>query len=266
MMPRALALKHDVRSAGARLSAFRARLDNRLAQHFRTKLHRLPAGQPMVSFTFDDIPDSAAAIGAPLVEAHGGRATFYVSGGLLRRWSGHWQGSDEAAIVALHARGHEIACHTFSHPRVTDIAPATLRADIAENGRYLTGLDASIKLENFAYPYGLASLSHKDLLAGTFRSSRGILPGINRGVVDLQVLRAMPLVCQHIDCDGVDRAFDDLQAAGGWLIFYSHDVAESPSPYGCTTDLLQHALQAASGRKLPIVTVAAALDRAGVAR
>lgn len=264
MMVRTLALHHGVRSAGARLSAFRARVDNRLARHFRTTLHRLPAGQPMVSFTFDDIPDSAAEVGAPLVEAHGGRATFYVSGGLLHRWSGQWQGSDEAGIIALHARGHEIACHTFSHPRVTDIAPAALRADIAENGRYLTGLDASIRLDNFAYPYGLASLSHKQFLADTFRSSRGILSGINRDIVDLQVLRAMPLVCLHIDRDGVDQAFDDLQAAGGWLIFYSHDVAANPSPYGCTPDLLRHALEAASRRKLPIVTVAQALDRAGV--
>jgi peptidoglycan/xylan/chitin deacetylase (PgdA/CDA1 family) len=262
-MLRVPARDHRVRNARARLSAVKARVDNRLARQFRTRLHRLPAGQPMVSFTFDDIPDSAAEVGAPLVEAHGGRATFYVSGGLLQRWSGHWRGSDEAGITALHARGHEIACHTFSHPRLTDIDPATLRAEIAENCRYLTGLDASIKLEDFAYPYGLASLSHKELLADTFRSSRGILPGVNRDIVDLQVLRATPLVCQHIDRDGVDRAFDDLMASGGWLIFYSHDVAESPSPYGCTADLLQHALQAASRRKLPIVTVAAALDRAG---
>ncbi|HTO67468.1 MAG TPA: polysaccharide deacetylase family protein [Bradyrhizobium sp.] len=264
MMLRALGSNHDVRNARARLAAFRARVDNRLARHFRTKLHRLPAGQPMVSLTFDDIPDSAAEVGAPLVEAHGGRATFYVSGGLLQRWSGHWRGSDEAGIIALHARGHEIACHTFSHPRVTDIAPATLRAEIAENGRYLTGLDASMRLDNFAYPYGLASLSHKHFLADTFRSSRGILPGVNRDVVDLQFLRATPLVSIHIDRDGVDRVFDDLMASGSWLIFYSHDVAERPSPHGCTPDLLRHALKAASRRKLPIVTVAEALDRAGV--
>ena len=261
---RAPALNHVAPKVGARLSAFRARVDNRLARHFRPALHRLPAGQPMVSFTFDDIPDSAAKIGAPLVEAHGGHATFYVAGGLLQRWSGHWQGSDEAGIIALHARGHEIACHTFSHPRVADLAPVALRADIAENRRYLTGLDASIKLENFAYPYGLASLWHKPFLAGTFRSSRGTLPGVNRDVVDLQVLRATPLVSVHIDRDGVERSFDDLMASGGWLIFYSHDVAASPSPYGCTPDLLRCALEAASRRKLPIVTVAQALDRAGV--
>jgi hypothetical protein len=104
---------------------------------------------------------------------------------------------------------------------------------------------------------------HKHFLADTFRSSRGILAGVDRDIVDLQVLRATPLVCQHIDRDGVDRAFDDLMASGGWLIFYSHDVVENPSPYGCTPDLLQHALQVASQRRLPIVTVAEALDSAG---
>jgi peptidoglycan/xylan/chitin deacetylase (PgdA/CDA1 family) len=248
----------------AGLAAFKARVDNRLARHLRPARHLLVADQPMVSFTFDDIPDSAASVGAPLVEAHGGHATFYVAGGLLHRWSGHWQGIDDAGIVALHARGHEIACHTFSHPRITDLGPAAMRAEIAENRRYLTALDASIRLDNFAYPYGLASVSHKGFLAGTFQSSRGILPGVNRGVVDLQLLRATPLVSVLIDRDGIDRAIDDALACGGWLIFYSHDVAPSPSQYGCTPELLRHALAAASQRQLPIVTVAEALRRAGV--
>jgi len=247
----------------SRLSALRARVGNRLARHFGSQPHRLATERPMVSFTFDDAPESAASVGAPMLEDHGGRATFYIAGGLLNRWSGDWNGIGESDVVALHGRGHEIACHTFSHPRVTELGAAALTAEIEANRRALQALDASIRLENFAYPYGLASVAHKKLLKATFRSSRGIVPGVNHGVIDLQFLRATPLVCAHIDHAGIDRAFDEARATGGWLIFYSHDVAGSPSPHGCTPALLRHALEAASRRQIPIITVAQALQQAG---
>jgi hypothetical protein len=52
-------------------------------------------------------------------------------------------------------------------------------------------------------------------------------------------------------------------STGGWLIFYGHDVADRPSPYGCTPALLRHALEAARRRDIPLVSVAEALNRAG---
>ncbi|MGT2503336.1 polysaccharide deacetylase family protein [Bradyrhizobium guangxiense] len=72
----------------------------------------------MVSFTFDDAPDSAAGEGAALLEQHGGRGTFYLAGSLIGQPSDHWHGLSDDAIVGLHRAGHEIACHTFSHQRL----------------------------------------------------------------------------------------------------------------------------------------------------
>jgi peptidoglycan/xylan/chitin deacetylase (PgdA/CDA1 family) len=216
----------------------------------------------MVSFTFDDFPESAASVGVPLFDQYDARATFYVAGDLVGKWSGHWQGISPEAIVALHRRGHEIGCHTFSHLRTPDLGPAELAAQIDSNRRYLLGLDPSIQIENFAYPYGLGSVWRKAQLAKAFRSARGIVPGVNSGVVDLQYLRSTPLIDCNIDRDGIDRVFDELIAANGWLIFYGHDVAAEPSPYGCTPSLLRHALDAASKRNVQIVTVAEALRAA----
>ena len=217
----------------------------------------------MVSFTFDDTPRSAAAVGVPILDAYHARATFYVAGGLVDKWSGHWDGISADEIVALHRQGHEIACHTFSHTRTTDLDAAALAGEIENNRRYLLGLDPSIKIENFAYPYGLGSVLRKGQLKKMFQSSRGIVPGTNSGVVDLQFLRATPLINRDIDCDGIDRAFDETVAENGWLIFYGHDVAAAPSPYGCTPSLLRHALDAASRRDVEILSVADALRSAG---
>jgi peptidoglycan/xylan/chitin deacetylase (PgdA/CDA1 family) len=244
-------------------SQLKARISNRLARHLRPAPLQLAGNAPMVSFTFDDVPKSAATLGAPLLEEYGGRGTFYIAGSLVNQWSGLWAGIEADEIIGLHRNGHEIACHTFSHRRTIELDAAAMDAEIDQNRSYFRGLDSSIRLENFAYPYGLASIARKSQLGHIFRSSRGILPGVNSGLVDRQFLRATPLVDGHIDTSGVERALDEAAACGGWLIFYGHDVAADPSPYGCTPQLLRDALKAASRRNIPIVSVAEALRRAG---
>ncbi len=249
----------------SRLSAVKARVSNRLARHFGGTPLRLPADRPMVSFTFDDVPQSAATVGAPMLEDHGSRGTFYVCGGLMNRWSDDWNeiGVNAEQIVAMHRNGHEIGCHTFSHRAAGELDAAAMETEIATNRARLRALDASIRPDNFAYPYGLAAMRHKARLKAAFRSSRGILPGVNHGVTDLHFLRATPLISAHIDRDGIDRVVEEAIATGGWLIFYTHDVTTSPSQYGCTPDLLRHAISAALLRRIPIVSVAEALRRAG---
>ena len=244
-------------------SALRARVSNRLSRYFRTTPFRLRNTHPMVSFTFDDFPESAATVGGPILDRYQAKATYYVAGNTAGKWSGHWQDAPPDIILDMHRRGHEIACHTFTHAKTTDIDAATLEIEIEENRRYLLGLDPSIRIENFAYPYGLASVWRKMQLGRSFRSSRGIIPGINSGVVDLQYLRSTPLINHDIDEDGIDRAFDELVASNGWLIFYGHDVADEPSRYGCTPSLLQHALEAAARHGVRVMTVADALRAAG---
>jgi peptidoglycan/xylan/chitin deacetylase (PgdA/CDA1 family) len=244
-------------------SALKARVSNRLARHFCIAPFRLRNKAPMVSFTFDDTPKSAATVGVPILDAYKARATFYVAGGLVDKPSSHWAGITAEEIVELHRQGHEIACHTFSHTRTTDLDAAALAAEIEDNRRYLLALDPSIRIENFAYPYGLGSVWRKAQLGKIFHSSRGIIPGVNSGVADLQFLRATPLIDRDIDRDGVDRAFDEAVATNGWLIFYSHDVATEPSPYGCSPSLLRHALEAAAQRNVQIFSVADALRSAG---
>jgi peptidoglycan/xylan/chitin deacetylase (PgdA/CDA1 family) len=243
-------------------SNVRARVSNRLARHVFAAPMRLRNTQPMVSFTFDDIPVSAATTGAPMLEEFGGLGTFYIAGGLVNRSTDQGDGVDPDGIVKLRRNGHEIACHTFSHQRAIDLDAAAMAAELAQNRRYLEGLDASIKLENFAYPYGLATVARKRQLAGSFRSARGILPGVNSGTIDLQFLRSSPLIDKDIDRAGIDRVFDEAVATNGWLIFYTHDVSDTPSPWGCTPGLLRYALDAARRRSMPMISVAEALRQA----
>lgn len=134
-------------------SNVRARVSNRLARHLFAAPLRLKSTSPMVSFTFDDIPMSAATVGAPMLEDHGGHGTFYIAGGLVNQHTDQGDGVDPDGIVKLRHSGHEIACHTFSHQRAIDLDASAMAAELEQNRSFLEGLDASIKLENFAYPY-----------------------------------------------------------------------------------------------------------------
>ena len=245
-------------------STTKARVSDRLARHLFTAPFGLRNQSPMISFTFDDAPKSAATVGSRILEEYDARGTYYVAGGLVDKWSGNWTGVSPDDILDLHRRGHEIACHTFSHTRAIDLDAAMMTAEIEKNRRYLKALNPLIKLENFAYPYGLGSISRKTQLGKIFQSTRSIVPGINSGIVDLQYLRATPLIEHDIDCGGIERAYDAAVAKNGWLIFYSHDVATDPSRYGCSPSFLRQALEAASRRNIPILSIAEALRFGGV--
>ena len=58
------------------------RCAHRAAMHLRTKTAPLNNSAPIVSFTFDDIPESAFSVGASTFDAHGMKGTFYIAGAL----------------------------------------------------------------------------------------------------------------------------------------------------------------------------------------
>lgn len=246
------------------LRAAKHRLLHRLAMHVPVTPLRLANARPMVSFTFDDAPSSAATTGAALLEAFGARGTFYVSGGLIGTRSDDWAVMDGHDVVRLHRTGHEIGCHTYSHIRAHDLDAAALADEIARNRQFLQTLDASIEPVNFAYPFGWGSYSRKGQLDAAFHSSRSIMPGINIGAVDPQFLRAVPLIEHQTDRAAIEQLLDRTVATNGWLIFYTHDVAETPSLYGVSPDLFAFSVGAAHRRGITIASVTEALKCACV--
>ena len=234
----------------------------RLARAVPFRPFRLALERPVVSFSFDDFPLSAADNAAPLLEAHNARGTFYFAD----RLAGDFEngqliaGPDVAANLARNR--HEIGGHTSNHINVQRVAPDQLIADVAANTSAIAALSGQAPT-SFAYPFGVVSLNAKRLLAPRFAGLRGIQPGINRGWIDLAHLHAQELYDVSGDLDSIGLLLDGLQRNGGWLIFYTHDVRPDPSPIGCSPARFGAVLDMVRRRDLAIETVAETLHQIG---
>ena len=231
-----------------------------IARSVRSKLLALQNTPPIVTFTFDDVPVSACENGADILANHGVHGTFYVAGGGCGAASPVGRLASIEHIRTIAALGHEIGCHTYSHPEVSRIGIDALDDEINRNRQFMRTIDSVIALRNFAYPYGEMSVRTKRHLEGRFDSCRSVRPGINSGSADLGSLKAYPLENATADPTRIAALVAEAARTSGWLIFYSHDVTEKPSKYGVTPHLLESAVTSAKTAGCVIATVAGALE------
>jgi peptidoglycan/xylan/chitin deacetylase (PgdA/CDA1 family) len=223
---------------------------------------RRPARAPrraMVSFSFDDVPASAAREGAAILEARGLKGTFYVAAALAGTdaVTGPMAVADDARRLA--AAGHEIGCHTYSHLDCGQAGASLAVDDVAWNGETLRAWGLP-RPTTFAYPFGDVAPATKRALAPRFSLMRALHPGLVTAGADLNQAPA-------VGVEGPDgealamRWLDRAAARGGWLILCLHDVAEAPSPYGCTPATLTRLADAALAEGLDVVTVTEGASR-----
>jgi peptidoglycan/xylan/chitin deacetylase (PgdA/CDA1 family) len=235
----------------------------RAARYHRSKPFAMRNTMPLVSFTFDDVPDSAYANGAAILEDRGVRGTFYIAGGTLDSVDTNWRVIARDQVRALHDRGHEIGCHTFSHVGVDRLDARGVEEECRRNRDFLHELCPGIQVTNFCYPYGQVLLPRKLQLQKNFDSCRGTYEGINAGIVDLGLLRVIELYEEKVTGDTLRRVLRENRERNGWLIFYTHDVAETPSWIGCSPRLLRAAVEGAQEAAMPCLPIRDALTAIG---
>jgi peptidoglycan/xylan/chitin deacetylase (PgdA/CDA1 family) len=232
----------------------------KIRSHLLSTMYRRPAAignfGPVVTFTFDDFPQSALTVGAAIIESFKARATYYVSMGLMNAKNDLGPQFCSNDLHALVERGHEVALHGFGHLSARKTPVKQFIADIDRGEATLQQfLNAGVS-RNFAYPYGHATLSAKRRLGPRMSSSRGTIAGLNGPEVDLNLLRANHLYGDINELDQARDLISENARRSSWLIFYSHDVAQQPSRFGCTPSLLQKTVQFAAEQGATILTVA----------
>src|SRR5437667_298185 len=131
-----------------------------LASHVARKIGRLQRVRPgavewrggVVSFTFDDFPRTALEAGGAILEKRGLRGTYYTSLGLAGTEGNQGPIADLDEIRALHQRGHELGCHTYSHLDCSRVTAPQIVDDLRRNADAFAASLDGFAPSNFAYP------------------------------------------------------------------------------------------------------------------
>jgi peptidoglycan/xylan/chitin deacetylase (PgdA/CDA1 family) len=164
-------------------------------------------------------------------------------------------------LVRASAAGHEIGCHTYSHPHMPELRTAQLKRELSANLDAVRSVLPDVHFASFAYPFGEVSVRAKRLIASKFAVARGVRPGLNGRVVDLSELRAQGLRSRHFDRAQVSQIVRHAVSARAWLVFVTHDIVDEPSPWGCTPAEFEFALSTVRRAGIEILTLKAALGR-----
>ncbi|KXF79185.1 polysaccharide deacetylase [Paramesorhizobium deserti] len=239
------------------------RITDRLLRRMPGPRISIETSRPLVSFTFDDVPDTALANGARILEEHGVRGTFYIAGSLAGR-----EEPDRALItregcLELAARGHEVGCHTFSHKKVRHVGAKAMEADLERNRHHLDQIEESAGKRNFAYPYNAGSFRTRHVFERRFATCRAGGEGINRGSVNPFFLHGVEIRQPESHALGLTGRIDELVAEPGWLIFFTHDIASKPTPFGCTPETFDKLVSYTLSSGCAVLTVRDAVAELG---
>lgn len=238
------------------------RVSNRVIWKFSRPTRTIDPDRPIVTFTFDDVPDTALTEGAAILEKYDARGTFYIAGGLENRVEQDRTLIGSEGCLELFNRGHEIGCHTFAHRRIRDYG-ASLADDLERNADYLRQAGIARSTQNFAFPYNAAWPLARKELGKRYMTCRAAGEAINRGAVDPLMLKAVEIRQPEDHARGLTRWIDDVAGTPGWLVFFTHDIAERPTPYGCKPETLETLVRHAVDRGCQILTVEAATRTLG---
>jgi peptidoglycan/xylan/chitin deacetylase (PgdA/CDA1 family) len=238
------------------------RVSQKVARSIPANPIRSKLTAPIASISFDDIPHSAARVGAPILQAANLRGTFYVCGNHTGQTFEDRPQHIKDDLIALHKAGHEIACHTFAHPDVRRLTPSQRQEDIEANQRFMRETLGDCALSSFAYPYGAVSLNAKMFYARHFFTCRGVYAGLNSGLMDFSELKAIGIESRQHDMGRVRALIDEAKASNGWLIFFTHDVGPDPSAFGCKPKDLEDVIGALQDAKVETMPVKAGAARA----
>jgi peptidoglycan/xylan/chitin deacetylase (PgdA/CDA1 family) len=222
------------------------------------------AQEPLISFTFDDFPRSALHAGGAILKSFGLRGTYYVSLGLLGKQEPTGSICLPEDLKRLREQGHELGCHTFGHFDSWQTRTSVFVDSVIRNREALADLFPGDRFRSFSYPINPPRIRTKREIAQHFVCSRGGGQTTNTGTTDSNYLAAYFLEKSKGNPTPVKEVIDLNRRSRGWLIFATHDVDTSPTPYGCTPEFFSEVVEYAArsgARVLPVIEAFEVLTR-----
>ncbi|RPJ22333.1 MAG: polysaccharide deacetylase, partial [Planctomycetaceae bacterium] len=186
-----------------------------------------------VSLSFDDARASQLDAGIPILDAHGVKATFYVSmDGLEKRLPG-WK--------AVAAAGHEIGNHSIRHPcsgnfswskvkALEDYTPAQMAAELDAANAKIESL-LGVHPVTYAYPCGQKYVgrgeqtrSYVPVVAKRFLAGRGWRDEGANDPVFCDPAQLMTVEFDGLTFEQLKVLVDEAAKNGFWLVLCGHDI------------------------------------------
>ena len=203
---------------------------------------------PMVVFTMDDGVETDYTNAYRLAKERGIPLVSYINTNNIGK-AGRltWD-----QIREMRAAGFAIECHTHTHVDVTSLTEAELRATLeAVNAAFVAaGLPAP---EHHSYPFGRSDEASRAIVA-EYRETARTINSSSGTIVDEWVcgkpgwtgwdrLRAWNVYRDATgNVDDVKAKIDDAILKNQAVIFYTHDISDSPSAQGLHADLFEEIL------------------------
>ncbi|MGC3982254.1 MAG: HAD-IIIC family phosphatase [Steroidobacteraceae bacterium] len=236
-----------------------AKISNRLARLDTTQSMKLRLNAPVASFTFDDFPASAYTIAGKMLEDAGVRGTYFAAGEFLNTSVDGIEYYNAELLKTVHENGHEIGCHAFNHVHLSRKGADFARNTCEKNSELMRGiLGEQFMMTSFAYPFGDVSPSVKRAMTQRFALCRGVYQRLNTGSVDVAQIRIVSLESRHWNEQDITNTIADACRNNSWLVFLTHDISNSPTPYGSTAAMIEFTLRALQQSQVPIMTLKAA--------
>jgi len=170
------------------------------------------------SITFDDVRSSHYLISAPELNQRQMVGTFFLNTKSITNWL-PWQ--------TLANQGHELASHTYSHPKCPELTEEALRFELSKAKKdILSNIHGIEDVPSFAFPYGLSNLFAREIVMEYHESARGSW-GINNAILtkdDFSLLKYIGVYPPYDTVYVYDKIIKAIQG-GKWVIFAFHSVS-----------------------------------------
>lgn len=219
--------------------------------------------QPLISVTFDDGFESTYKDALPILQKHGIRTTQYILSGvesnpLYLSWD---------QVRAIQKAGHEIGCHTITHPDLTTVSSQEVM-------RQLTGCKTTMQQEigmpvtDFASPYGAENAQTLAEIKQVFASQRNVYGDSSNGVTNVDVNTAQYFnpndiigmtVKRTTKLSEIQEMIDFTIKNNGWAVLTYHQSDDGPSKYALDPQVLDAQMSLLQHSSVRIVTVRQAI-------
>jgi peptidoglycan/xylan/chitin deacetylase (PgdA/CDA1 family) len=169
-------------------------------------------------------------------------------------------------LRALHGQGHELGCHTYDHCDAWLTPTQVFEESVLRNRNALATLSLGLEFRTLSYPISVPRPTTKRRVAQHFICCRGGGQSMNIGLADLNLLQAYFVDRDRTDLTRIKEVIMENQRRRGWLIFATHDVARSPSRFGCSADAFEAIVRLAIESGALVMPVGEAVRRMGTKR